>query len=265
MRYLNTDNVTIETFLGNIPKEVLGADTSGENEIKGSFLPQNITDMSIAPDGLKAFYLLNIGESGVGTSLTLADNKKNQIFDSPFTEWLSLWPNSKMITLTTKPSGTVLGYMYMIDPVVKKLVKVLGDIAGLTTLASPNAKLVVFSNNNLQLSTYDIATKISTSLGVRTLSEKCVWNKLSIIVYCAVPKSISTAVYPDAWYKGEVSFSDQIWKIDTTNGNTEMLIDPSLVDGGEEVDGIKLGLDENEQYLFFVNKKDSILWELKLN
>ena len=32
----------------------------------------------------------------------------------------------------------------------------------------------------------------------------------------------------------------------------------------EEIDGIKPALDESEDYLFFVNKKDSFLWELEL-
>ena len=32
----------------------------------------------------------------------------------------------------------------------------------------------------------------------------------------------------------------------------------------EKLDGIKLALDAGENYLFFVNKKDSFLWELNL-
>ena len=43
-----------------------------------------------------------------------------------------------------------------------------------------------------------------------------------------------------------------------------MLIDPMTVLGGEEIDGIKLATDEGENYLFFVNKKDSYLWEFNL-
>jgi len=32
----------------------------------------------------------------------------------------------------------------------------------------------------------------------------------------------------------------------------------------ENIDGIKLGLDIDEHYLLFVNKKDSLLWEFDL-
>lgn len=263
MRYLKPDARTIETFLGGIPKEVLGADTD-TNEIKGIFLSDNITDLSLSPDSSKIFYLLNAGESVVGTVLDIATNKKTQVFDSPFTEWLSFWPNASMVTLTTKPTAFVQGHMYTLNPTTKSFSRVLGDIAGLTTLTSPNGKLVLYGDSSLSLSTYDVAKKTSTSLGLRTMPEKCVWGSVSDVVYCAVPKLPTGAEYPDSWYQGEVSFSDQIWKINIITGNTELISDPFIA-SGEEVDGIKLSLDTSQKYLLFVNKKDSFLWKLDLN
>jgi len=264
MRYLKTDGKTIETFVGNLPKEYLGADTTATNEVKGSFLPEDIKDVSLSPDAGSIFYLFNVGDNMVGTTLNLLNNKKVQIFVSPFTEWLSLWPNNKMITFTTKPSSGLPGYMYAMDPNNKNLNKIFGNINGLTTLTSPNGKLVLYGNDNLSLNIYHPDTKVADLLGVKTLPEKCVWGKISDVIYCAVPKSINVGQYPDAWYQGEVSFSDQLWKIDIKNGNATMILDPITLNGGEEIDGIKLAMDEGENYLFFVNKKDSFLWELEL-
>ena len=263
MRHLKSDEATIETFTGFLPKEKLGEDIAS-NEVKGSFLTEGIKDISLSPDNLKIFHLFNVGGSAVGTILNLADSKKTQIFTSAFTEWNSGWGNSKIITLTTKPSGNTLGYMYMMGIDGKNFIKVLGDINGLTTQMSPNGKSVLVSNNELSLYVFDMGTKAYTRLGVNTLPEKCVWNKTSEFVYCAVPTFIESALYPDDWYRGEISFSDQIWKIDIKNRNAEMLADPFEIAGGEDIDGIKLMLDENENYLFFVNKKDSFLWELEL-
>ena len=263
MRYLKVDNRTIETFAGAIPKEVLGADTDN-NEIKGVFLVDNITDYSLSPDTTKMFYLANVGESTVGTVLNLADSKKTQVFDSPFTEWLSYWPNASMITLTTKPSASVQGHMYTLNPTTKSFSRAMGDIYGLTTLTSPNGKLALYSDSTLALNAYDMSKKTSVALGVRTLPEKCAWGSVSDVVYCAVPKEINGGQYPDSWYQGEVSFSDQIWKINILTGNTTLLIDPTIIRGGEEVDGIKLMLDASGKYLLFVNKKDSFLWKLDL-
>jgi len=264
MRYLKADARTIETFVGSLPKEVLGGDTTGNNEIKGSFLPSNVKDVSLSPDTLKVFYLFESGENIIGTILNLTTNQKTQIFDSPFTEWLPEWPNQNTITLSTKPSFGVPGYIYSMNSAGKNFSKTLGDINGLTALTSPDGKLILFSNNNLSLNVYHTDTRNSDTLGIKTLSEKCVWGKMSDAIYCAVPKLIGVGAFPDSWYQGEVSFSDQIWKINVKNGNGALLLDPVAVRGGEEIDGMRLALDENENYLFFMNKKNSFLWELEL-
>ncbi|MES2023457.1 MAG: hypothetical protein V4439_02125 [Patescibacteria group bacterium] len=264
MRYLKSDNETIETFIGSLPKEILGGDTTGNTEIKGSFLPENITDMSMSPDATQLFYLFNTGDTAVGITSDTAGVKKSQVFDSSFTEWLSWWPNNKMITLTTKPSANIPGYMYTVDPTKKDFNRILGDINGLTTLTSPNGKLILYGNNNLSLNIYNTEKKESTALNLKTLPEKCVWSKNSDALYCSVPKSIDRAAYPDSWYQGEISFSDEIWKINITNNNATDLADLTGI-SGEEIDGVKLALDDNENYLFFVNKKDSYLWELNLH
>lgn len=264
MRYLKTDGKTIETFVGNMPQELLAGDTTAGNEIKGTFLPENVSDMSLSPDAKSIFYLLNSGDGVFGTTLNLSTNKKTQIFSSPFTEWLSWWPTSKTITLTTKPSSFVPGYMYTKDLISQKFSQVLGKINGLTTLMSPDGKTILCGDNKLSLNFYHPGTNTTDPAGVKTLPEKCVWNKTSTTIYCAVPKTTSGNGYPDTWYQGEVSFSDQIWKVDAATGNATMIIDPSTTTGGAEVDGMKLVVDDGENYLFFINKKDSFLWELGL-
>ena len=264
MRYLKNNDQAIETFVGAMPREYLGTDTNSTAEVKGSFLPENIIDLSVSSDGSKVFYLFNAGDGVIGTTFNFSDKRKTQIFDNAFTEWLSFWPSTKTITLTTKPSGTVLGYLYTLDTDTKRFSKILGGISGLTTLGSPNGKLILYSDSSLASYMYHTDTKNVDVLSVKTLPEKCVWNKTSTFIYCAVPKIIEGGLYPDAWYQGEISFSDQIWRVDVKSGNASMLIDPAIVASGEEIDGIKLALDEGEKYLFFVNKKDSILWELEL-
>jgi hypothetical protein len=263
-RYLKSDDRTIETFVSTLPKEFVGGDTTIMSGIKGSFLPNNITDISLSSDTSKIFYLFETGNSVIGTILNFKDNKKTQVFNSPFTEWLSWWPSDKMITLTTKPSANIPGYTYVVDPSKKNLSKILGNINGLTTLTNPSGKQILFGRNDLSLNMYDVNTGNSTPLGIKTLPEKCIWNKLGDNLYCAVPKFIDIGGYPDSWYQGEVSFNDQLWKIDVKNGVETMLTDPGVAVNGEEIDGIKLMLDDEGKYLLFINKKDSFLWELSL-
>ena len=263
MRYLK-DNKTIETFVGDLPKEYLGADSVGTSQITGIFLPENISDMSVSPDSSQIFYLFDVGDSVAGITLALQTSTKVQVFDSPFTERLSSWSNNKIITVTTKPSASVPGYAYAINTDKKDINKILGGINGLTTLTSPDEKMVLYSNNNLSLNIFNITTGASTPVGIKTLSEKCVWGIASDVIYCAVPKFIDPGQYPDSWYQGEISFSDEVWKIDPVTGNTTKILDPVSIQNGEDIDGIKLSLDDAQNYLFFVNKKDSYLWELNL-
>ena len=48
------------------------------------------------------------------------------------------------------------------------------------------------------------------------------------------------------------------------NNTAVTISDLVSINGMENIDSIKLALDESENYLFFVNKKDSYLWEFNL-
>ena len=96
-------------------------------------------------------------------------------------------------------------------------------------------------------------------LPATTLSEKCVWsNKQTGVVFCAVPQKLSGLPLPDSWWSGEVSFIDDLWRIDTETGEATMVWDQN------DFDMVKMFLSPEEDYLFFVNKKDSTLWAVRL-
>lgn len=77
VRYLKSDESTIATFVGTMPKEVLGADSTESIKISGYFLPEDIKDLSLSPDQKKLFYLFNSGENQIGIVLNFSDKKKN--------------------------------------------------------------------------------------------------------------------------------------------------------------------------------------------
>ncbi len=266
LRYADDDNRTIETFSGILPEETAGGDSLPE--MKGGFFPQNIPSVSISPDDSKIFYISKFGNGVLGTIVNFDGTKKSQIFNSTFTEWNPQWVNARIISLNTKPSASVPGYAYVLDTQTKDFSEVLGGIQGLTSLYSPNGKKILYSKtsssgDSFSLSLYDVDAKNSSDLGIHTLPEKCVWSKDNIIAYCAVPNSINPGQYPDVWYQGLMSFSDSIWKINTKTAAFNLLSDMSK-ESGTQIDGTELFLDENENYVFFTNKKDSKLWSLKL-
>ena len=69
------------------------------------------------------------------------------------------------------------------------------------------------------------------------------------------------ALYPDDWYKGLVSFSDVLVKINAENlSASSFVLDPA----GAGPDAVNLFLSEDEKTLFFMNRRDNSLWRVDL-
>lgn len=262
-RYLSGN--TIVTFMGDLPEEILGREISGGNEIFGNFLAENIKDVSVSRDGNKIFYLSNNTRGVVGNIMDSQSNNKVSVFDSPFSEWTSMWSGENKVTLTTKPSGLVPGYAYILDTRTKNYDKLIGNINGLVTLTNESSDLVLYSDQNLDLRIFDVYQNRSKELRLKSHADKCVWSSDNIHLYCAIPKNVpSRLIYPDFWYQGEVSYDDEIFKINTETGQRTKIMNLSFEEGGVITDAINLKLDKKEENLFFMNKIDSYLWKLRL-
>ncbi|MFC1801852.1 hypothetical protein ACFLY7_00195 [Patescibacteria group bacterium] len=260
IRYLDdNDQETIKTFVAQIKKNDLE-----ETNLEGIFFPDNITQ--IAHNKEKIFYLTNTENNSLGILTNIEGDTPTQIFSSPFNEWLINWAGGDIITLTTKPSNGVDGYVYSLNSRTEKFDKILGEIDGLLTLLSPNSSKLIYSVNNKSGITsflYDLQTNESIETPFGIIPEKCTWGKESIYIYCGIPANKLTGDYPDEWYQGLESTTDEVWKIDVENDFFDFLASPrDLLN--TEIDAINLILSENEDYLFFTNKKDLTLWSLKL-
>ena len=250
-RYLSAEK-TISSFMAT-----LGAP-------KGDFLPQDISDLSTSLDKTKFFYLKENNDGVIGTVGTFGQTKKDIVFNSPFTEWLSQWDINKNIYLTTKPSYSVNGSMFLLNTSNKTTSKVLGGIPGLTTLISPDGSFVLYNSSTdtgPRLGVFNINKHTSIDLNTYGLPEKCTWSSNNINIYCAVPNVITGNQYPDYWYQGLISFDDYFVKIDTTTGEKVTLANST---DETPIDATYLFLNRDEDSLFFINKKDSTLWGMNL-
>lgn len=224
------------------------------------YLPDFIPFMAVAEDSTdKLFYL----DGSSGSTATFKDTNVSKIFSSAFTEWLPQFPNQKLVTLTTRPSATVPGHMFFLNTGTNAVTKILGNINGLTTLTSHDGKLVLYSGTKggvPELSVYDTVKKEARQFSLQTLPEKCVWStKKTTLVYCAVPQSLPSASYPDQWYQGLVSFSDELWEIDSKTFNTRKIMSPKTL-GAPVLDMINLSLSSDDSYLLFMNKVSGTPW-----
>jgi hypothetical protein len=251
-RYLGSDSQIITTFIAKL------------GDSKGEFLPSNITEMSLSPDKTKTFYMVKNSDGVIGFTLSLDDNKKSQIFTSPFSEWLSQWATNQKIYLTTKPSYAVSGSLFGLDITSGTLTKIFGGIEGLTTLSNSNGLKVLYGaslDTGPKLGIFDAVEHSTKDLDTYGLPEKCIWSKDDISVYCAVPNLVRGTEYPDVWYQGLISFDDFFVKINTETGEKTTLANSK---NEVPVDATHLFLDQKESNLFFINKKNSTLWSLDL-
>ncbi len=262
VRYLDNNNTTIKTWSGSI----LQGKTGEPDRLAGLFLDDNITAITVSPDTKNIFYLKDIGDTTYGyTAFTDGTNKK-QIFDSSFSEWLTQWSRTNSIALTAKASGYADGYSYDLSSTGTVFEKKLGPVFGLTRNSNSQGTYSLFSltmANGLKLKLLDEKTGVESSLPVTTFTEKCVWSKIKTEFYCAVPRRINTHVYPDDWYQGTYFTDDILWKVDAITGVGFFVADLAK-ETGTSIDVISPQLTADENMLYFINKKDSLLWGITL-
>ena len=263
-RYTGEDNDSIKSYSARLLAKV---DDQTEGSLQGSFLTDNIKTITKDPDQSKIFYLLQSSAGSTGVISEFDGTKKVQIFDSPLREWLVEWPTPTQIALLTKPSSGIPGFLFLLNTRTGGLTRAISGIRGLTAKVNSIGSLALYSettSRGLLLKIYSLKNKSLQETSVVTLPEKCVWSKNDPeTLYCAVPTYLPSANYPDDWYKGQISFSDEIWRIDSRTGSGELL--EKLKDyAGKDIDGTDLFMSPKEDYLFFTNKNDFRLWSLRL-
>jgi hypothetical protein len=235
--------------------------TSLASTTEGIFLPLNTLAAVTSPEEEKIFYLLE-ADTTAGIIASFENKNQKEIFYSPFGEFLISWPTKNTITLLTKPTALIEGYLYRLNAQTGSFTKILGDIKGLTALYSPHGNKILYSESErtiFETKIYDINEGTSSNFNYKTLPEKCIFSPINEnIIFCAVPNDLPPARYPDDWYKGLISFSDTLWQIDLANGSTEIILE------GGEFDIINLFSNSTGAFIFFQNKKDGTLWSLKL-
>lgn len=259
IRYLDNEGV-IETFAAEI-----NVKEGGEGTLDGIFLSENISDISISPDTKNIFYLLPSQDGVSGITASFAGGRKAQIFSYPITEWLSYY-TSRGILLAVKPSADIPGFVYTLSAGTGDITKLFGNVTGLTVLPSGDQSRVLYSQTargRVLLNVFAERNKPALSVSPTTLPEKCAWAKDNIIVYCGMPISFPSASYPDAWYRGTVSFVDTIWKMNTVTGRGEELVNPVSF-ANVNLDVYKPFVSDDGLFFFFTNKNDMTVWALEL-
>ncbi len=259
---------SIDTFLGSLEKSNSTSTTDTEFILKGTFLNKNIATVVVSNTKLFNFYKSNSGGTGyVQTPQRNGVSKEVRVYDTPFSSWNFEWINNDVINALTKSSGGELGYMFSVNTVTGAQNQILGPISGLVAKSNSDQSGVVYNRiltGTIETFYRNIKDGTIIQLLSNTIVDKCVWSKsVKTTLYCAVPESFPRATYPDDWYKGKITFSDAIVRIDMDKITETRIVNLRDV-SGVSIDATNLTLSPTEDYLYFVNKTDSNLWSLEV-
>ncbi len=101
-------------------------------------------------------------------------------------------------------------------------------------------------------------------LNIPTLVQKVVWSKDGNVIYYAQPgESPSESVMPNDYLENKFFTQDTFWKMDLKTGKKERLI--NLDELTEQIDAVNLFLSKTENALFFINKRNSLLYRINMD
>ena len=278
LRFLGRDAISqqdvIKTYLATIdaPKKIdtsIGSTTDTVGSLRGEYHKDNISAVSISPDGSNMFEMLPIPEGVSGTIISLTTNLlPKEIFRNSFSEWAPQLRNDGSVLLTTKPSANVPGFSYAYSPTNKLLARIIREKNGLTTFESPNKQYIAYSENISDVPYFSIKgadlpgiADDRRTVPLTTIPEKCAWGVR--ILYCASFSKVGRVQIPDDWYQGTMAFKDTFWGINPDNKDITFIADPQK-EIQKDFDVRAAFVDQGEQYFFFIDKNDDTLWALRI-
>ena len=218
-------------------------------EIELELIEGKISTLIVSPAADQIFTLEQVGEETIGKVLNLKTNQSRLVFESKINAWLAAWPEKNLISLTIKPTNQGAGAAYLLNLRNDRLERIIGGINGLLTLINPDGQKILYSRggaSGLELGLYDRQKNMNRILTISTLPEKCVWSPDSSMVYCASPRILPPAVYPDDWLAGEIIFDDWLWEINATTGLNRLVWSAETGLG----DAIKLQIADQGKVVF---------------
>jgi hypothetical protein len=237
--------------------------TSTDYSIQTTPLRGNIDALEVLSNGNLIYA---IKDNGAVVTSSFTGSSPRELFSMNFSQWKIHPITNSSALIVTKASESAEGYAYTLNIASGGLTKVLGPLVGLSALPNPAGSRIAFSHSagGTTLSVANIANGTKFVITPATIVEKCVWSRREqSILLCAAPEGGLQPGTPDSWYDGTVSYSDRIWRFNTDTDTAELLLEPEK-NFDTKIDAFELFLSPDEDWLFFINKRDLTLWGLRL-
>jgi len=246
-------------------KKYLHNYSSGQSTLLNTEIKQAIW----SPDSKKIASLTYDENSATSAvSIANADGSDFKIIFQTRIKDISLeWSAVDKISIITKPSGLAEGAVIFLNQENGDFTTALSGLFGLNAKWSPLGNILLYSatsesGKNPVLSYSNQFGQNKTSLGISTLADKCSFSQDNRFLFCAIPERISeNAVWPDDYYKGMIATNDSFYKINIETGQKNLLL---AVDAEKSYDASEIFLSPEEDYLIFINRRDGLLYSLKI-
>jgi len=270
LQYLE-DSITKSVYIG-FP---LAAPTAGSGQATTStkqqpsriqFLPNNITDLGISPDGKQVAYLLKTAVGSDGYTAKIDGSASKKLFSTPLAELLVSWPAPQTLLLQTKSAAGVSGAAFSVNAASGAVVPLV-YASGLTAIADSTFARIVYQKITSEAASFvhDVKTNKDRPLSFNPIPEKCILSKVQAsVMYCAAPLSYVAPDYLDQWHQGIASAPDAIFSFDLNTGRSSILAAPGGGDGGVSSDIAEFAVSPDDRYLVFIKKGDRSLWGVRL-
>ncbi len=248
--------VAITSAAGVGERTVVGEVTleNGPGTLEGVALPDGATEVAFSETLGTMYYLLKESGGSSGYSYNIEREVGTKLFSIPLRDVDVLW-GSPLYVYTT-PTATQTGYVYKI--VKGTLQYVTSGGTGLMAFVSGGDVVVTKGDLASIVSSVSISGAKTTEVPLTLIPEKCV--SVATSTYCATPStSLNTREFPDSWYRGEITYSDILWSVNTDVGSG-VLLSNFKKESGREIDVVKIGADAKGERVWFVNKNDNTLW-----
>lgn len=236
------------------------------------FLPDNISDIAVSPDGKSVAYLIKTSGGSDGYIAKIDGTNSKKLFSLPLSQLLISWPSqSTLLTQTTSAVG-IKGVVFSVDIKTGSISPLL-YADGVTANANRSFSRILYqtvtgSDIFGSRSTYvhDIKKNTDVTLSFDPVPEKCVWSVLATsTAYCATPLSYVKTNYLDLWHKGIAVAYDAIYSYNAETGKSALVAIPgNTVDGGLQTGINEITLTGSEKYLLYISRNDDSLWAVRL-
>ena len=257
----NGNYIAVRSGYSTQSKIILLTLTTGSTSADSAMLNPQIVDYTFSNENELLYTILTPGGTA-GSAYTPATKATRVLFTIPFQAVTMVWSHNPAIPHYAYPKTAtdLYGYLYALKggSIVRQ------PVDGLGLTAKANIEYVVTTaqtGNGAPFSTvYNFATGKSDPIPAIFEPNKCVFAPTnSTIMYCGYEMRTFSADYPNDWYQGDVSFADNLWKIDLKNHSANQIVIP-LKAAGREIDITNLDIGNDGEMLYFINKNDNTLW-----